>query len=210
MAERANNFLIKTVRGTRRQILAYDPDVFDQKIILSVSLILTDKAVDMSKTTEDIPNTEIGLYDISADTPNTDALDEYGATHYNTIHEEDVDADPKQTLEDLAIAIYPKPKSTKIIGSKRVEKGSQYAYNLDRFYDQNLDNDYEWSITGLASFEGNNINTKSVTLNFGDEDGKVTLMCKVTNPAGCFRYIIKNIYIGVVSKDLLVVRNTYF
>jgi hypothetical protein len=182
------SFQTKTVRGTRRQILFFDQDVFNEKIVLSVSMLISE---------DDLPY----------DSLDTDELAAQGVTHYNTIHE---DTSLEQSLEDIAIVVHPKPLSTKIIGAKRVGKGSSFTYNIDRYYDPKQDFGYEWTLSGNASFSGSVRNTKTVTVNFGDEDGKVVLMCKITNKAGCYRYIIKNIYIGIVSKDMLVVRNTYF
>jgi hypothetical protein len=181
-------FQVKTVRGTRRQILFFDEDVFNDKITLSASL-------------------QISNQDLPFNATDTEALEAEGVTHYNTIHDEAVEL--AQPLDELAIVVHPKPKSTRIIGAKRVEKGSSYGYNIDRYYDQTDNFTYEWSINGNASFSGSN-HEQTVVLNFGSEDGKIELTCKISNEAGCYRYIIKNIYIGIVSKDMLVIRNTYF
>jgi hypothetical protein len=180
-------FQVKTVRGTRRQILFFDEDVFNEKLTLSASLVISNN-------------------DLPSDSPDTEGIKTHGVLHYNSIHE---DTSLEQSLDELAIVVHPKPSSTRVIGAKRVEKGSTYPYSIDSHYDPNSLFSYEWSLTGNATFSGSNL-SKAVNLIFGNEDGKVELVCKITNEAGCYRYIIKNIYIGIVSKDMLVVRNTYF
>jgi hypothetical protein len=143
-------------------------------------------------------------------------------THYNTTHEALAPvlttetltdgntfyhSNHTQDLDDITITIYPKPQTTLIKGNKKVEKNSQYTYYIDNDYGSE-DFVYNWDIDG-ASFQGSNLGVKEVTINFGGEDGKVILTCKITNGAGCFRVIKKNIYIGLIHKDLLVIRNTY-
>jgi hypothetical protein len=206
MATKPSTFIIKTVRGVRRQILQYDADVFNEKIRLSASLIIKDIK-------------EIGLYDIPFD---SEAVSEYGVTHYNTTHKAEIpvistesvdggytlyNSKHTQNIDDISITVYPKPQTTLIKGNKRVDKNSQYTYHIDKDYGSD-DFTYNWDIDG-ASFQGSNIGTKEVVVSFGGEERKVVLICKITNGAGCYRIIKKNIYIGLIYKDLLVVRNTY-
>jgi hypothetical protein len=209
MATKPTTFITKTVRGSRREILSYDADVFHENIILSASLIIKDIK-------------EEGLYDVPFDSP--DAIPKYGITHYNTVHEAEPLSMSSEILPDgwsfyqtwhtqdlydlLPIKIYPKPKSTNILGHKQVDKNSQHSYSINKYYGEEGFT-YQWSIEGLASFDGSNLE-KEVVLNFGSEDSKIILTCKITNPSGCYRYIIKNIYIGLIHRDLLVIRNTYF
>jgi hypothetical protein len=210
MATNPSTFLIKTVRGSRRQIFSYDADLFKEKISLSVSLIIKDIQ-------------EIGLYDIPFDSPDFKDSEPKLVTHYNTTHgavQPEIttellpdghtfyQSEHVQKLHDLTVNIHPKPESTLILGHKNVAKNSKHIYKIDTKYGLE-DFTYEWSIeSGLATFEGSNL-SKTVLLNFGSEDTKVILVCKITNGAGCYRIIKKNIYVGLMYNDLLVVRNTY-
>ncbi len=191
MATVPSKILTKTVRGVRKYILYYDPELFDDTIILSASLLIG----------ADLPFDAI-----------PELINENGITHYNTIHDEDAGSSGTdfKPLIDIAIPIYPKPKSTKILGVRRVEQSTSHDYHIDSLYDTTNLFTYEWDIDGDAAFDGASYNVKTVTLDFGATDGKVILKCKITNPSGCYRYIIKTMYIGLIPKELLVVRNTYF
>jgi hypothetical protein len=133
--------------------------------------------------------------------------------HYNTMHDETIIYD---TIENIAIPIYPVPKSTKIVGLKRMDIGTFYNYHLPLDYDVNNNYTYDWYIVGNANFgQGTNgvveilDGGKSVDIFFNDID-TITLKCKITNQNGCFRWIIKNLYPGTATKKLMIVRYPYF
>jgi hypothetical protein len=130
--------------------------------------------------------------------------------HYNTIQDEDlgISGTDWKPLEDITIPIYPVPSSTYIIGEKNTYPNEKYIYNIDPKYDSLNQYNYEWSIIGDASFDGVDIG-KTVSIMMGDVD-TVTIKCKISNNAGCFRYIIKNVYTGTATKKLLIVRYPYF
>lgn len=177
--------LIKTVNGVKRHTIYYDPDLFEEKIILSASLLIGE--------------------------------DEPMITHYNTIFEEDLGASGEEwkEIEDIAITLYPKPKSTTLIGSRRVQPNSTHTYSIDPVYDTDNMFTYTWEIEGgNAEFVDNPtsniiVSGKDIDINFTDT-GQLTLKCKISNPSGCFRYVVINIFVGVVTKKMLVVRYPYF
>lgn len=171
-------YFIKTIRGVKRVGIYYEPDIFNENIVLSASLL------------------------IGADeTP--------FRTHYNTIHDE-VLVEP---IEDIAIPIYKKPESVMINGLKNVDIGKSYHYEiLD--YDLSNSYTYDWYVEGLAYFVSNNTQSslnagKGVDIFFQDID-TITIKLKITNMAGCYRWIIKNVYPGTLNKKIMVVRYPYF
>lgn len=177
--------LVRTVRGTTRNVLYYDPDLFDELIIISASLLVENE--------EDKP------YE----------------NHWNSVFDEDLGTSGTsfQTLEEIAIPIYPVPKRTKILGQKRVKPQTIAPFNIPDDYDINGNFTYEWELIGNATFvsTGTNITNgdKNVSINFLDR-GTVTIKVKILNDAGCFRYIIRNIFVGEVTRKMLVVRYPYF
>lgn len=181
-----SSFFIRTIRGVRRNVIYYDPDIFDDMVILSASLLIG---------TDETP----------------------WINHYNTIHDEDlgISGTNWKTLEEIAIPIYPKPKKTKIEGVRRMDINTTHDYNVPTNYDINNLFTYDWYLVGSGNFPQNsNQQTflnggKSVKVNFTDID-TVTLKLKISNPAGCFRWIIINLYPGTLTKKLLVVRYPYF
>ena len=181
-----STFFIRTVNGVRRTTVYYDPDIFDNTILLSVSLLIGD---------------DLNPFKY----------------HYNTILDEDlgISGTSWKPLEDITIAIYPKPKSTNIEGLKRMNVNTTSQYNVPLTYDTNNLFTYDWYIIGSANFPQNGNNQvfinggKSILINFTDID-TITLKLKITNPSGCFRWIIRNLYPGTATKKLLVVRYPYF
>lgn len=169
----------KTINNTDRVVIYYDPDLFDDRVLLSASLL------------------------IGKDDPNWDL-------HYNTVHDEDlgVSGNDWKDLEDITIPIYPVPRSTSIRGEKNTYPEQSYIYNIDETYDINNNYTYEWFITGDASFVGPNTG-KSVEIMMNSID-TITIKCKISNDADCFRYIIKNVYPGTATKKILIVRYPYF
>lgn len=192
---------VKTINGVRKVILYYDENLFDEMIIISASLIIGEAPV--------------GLFpDIPHDATEQELLAFNGFSHYNTLHDEDTGTSGTawKTLEEIGIAIYPKPQSTRIIGYNRVEFNSEHDFYIDPQYDLSNNYTYTWQIineTGTAVINGSNLN-KNINVTFGSNNGIVVLMCKIENLSGCYRYILKRIVIGIVPKSLLVVRNTYF
>lgn len=178
-------YLVKTVKGVRRNFIYYDADIFNETVLLSASLLIGE-----DKT----PFIE----------------------HYNTSHDEDLGTSGTafQNLEDIGIAIYPKPTKTSLLGSIRVLENSTGSYNIDSGYDSLNEFIYDWTIvSGDATFvsSGNNeaLNVgKNVDINF-NASGTIQLRCRITNPSGCYRDIIKFIYPGILTRKMLVVRNTY-
>lgn len=178
-------YLVKTVKGVRRTFIYYDPDIFEEKILLSASLLIGE---------DDTPFTE----------------------HYNTSHDEDLGTSGTsfQALDEISIAIFPKPKKTSIRGSLRVLENSSSNYNIDAIYDPSEIFTYDWYIeTGDATFQSTATTEtldkgKGVTINFG-MTGSVRLRCRISNDAGCYRDIIRYIYPGIITKKMLVVRNSY-
>lgn len=193
--------LVKTINGVQRVILYYDGNTFDEKIILSASLI--------------VGEAPMGLFPDIPDTATPVELTAFnGFSHYNTIHDEDTGTSGTawKTLEEIGIVIYPRPFSTKIFGPKRVELDSTNVFHIDPQYDMSNNFTYNWDVindSGVATINGSNLD-RSVNITFGSTNGIVILRCKIQNPSGCYRYIIKRIIIGVVPKSLLIVRNTYF
>lgn len=176
---------IRTINGFRRNIIYYDPDIFDETVLLSASLLIGQ---------DEIPWKE----------------------HYNTTHDEDtgISGTDWKPLEDITIAIYPRPKRTQIKGLKRMDVGSTQNYFVPNTYDISNNFTYDWYIEGSALFTNNNSTTylnagKNVNIIFNDID-TITLKLKITNQAGCFRWIIRNLYSGTATKQLLVVRYPYF
>ncbi len=181
-----SSYFIRTINGVRRNIIYYDPDIFDNLIILSASLLIG---------SDEIPWTH----------------------HYNTVHDEDLGTSGTawKTLEEIAIPIYPRPKRTQIEGIKRMDINSTHTYNVPITYDINNLFIYDWYIEGSANFPQNGNSQvfmnggKNVNITFTEID-TVTLKLKITNPAGCFRWIIRNLYPCTPTKKLLVVRYPYF
>lgn len=181
-----STYFIRTINGVRRTVIYYDPDIFNDLIILSASLL-------------------IGADEIPWD------------KHYNTVHDEDTGTAGTswKPLEDIAISIYPKPKRTSIEGLRRMDVFSTQNYKVPSDYDISNLYTYDWYIVGSANFPDNgNIQTylnggKNVNLYFYDAD-TVTLKLKITNPSGCFKWVIRNLYPGTQTKKLLVVRYPYF
>lgn len=191
MAEELENqapitYLVKTIKGVRRNIIYYDSDIFSEKIILSASLVIGD---------DESPFNE----------------------HYNTIHDEDTGSSGTnfQPLEDIAIAIFPVPAKTSIIGPLRILEGSTTEYYIDSSYDTINDFTYDWKILeGSAIFPSSGTNSfldagKNVDINF-PTSGTVQLRVRITNPAGCYRDIIRFLYPGLLPRKMLVVRNSYY
>ena len=135
--------------------------------------------------------------------------------HWNNMFDEDLGTSGTawQTLEEIAIVIYPVPKRTKILGQKRVKPETEAVYNLPDDYDTEHNFTYQWELIGNAEFISNGTNFiqdgKSVDIRFL-ERGTVTIKVKISNDAGCFRYIIRNIFVGEVTRKMLVVRYPYF
>lgn len=181
-----SSYFIRTINGVRRTVVYYDPDIFENLIILSASLLIG---------SDEKPWRE----------------------HYNTVHDEDLGTSGTawKTLEEIAIPIYPIPKRTKIEGVRRMDVNTTHDYNVPSNYDLPNLYTYDWYIVGSANFPQNGGNQtfigggKSVKINFTAVD-TVTLKLKITNPAGCFRWVIRNLYPGTLTKKLLVVRYPYF
>ncbi len=181
-----SSYFVRTINGVRRTTVYYDSDLFDDLIILSVSLLIG---------SDDIPF----------------------HYHYNTVHDEDTGTSGTawKALEEIAIPIYPRPKRTKIIGQRRMDVGSILEYHIPADYDVGDNFTYDWYLTGDAGFPDNGNSDeyldagKSVNIKFNSTD-TITLKLKITNPGGCFRYIIRNLYPGTATKKLMVVRYPYY
>jgi hypothetical protein len=180
-----SSYFIRTINGIRRNVIYYDPDIFDNLIILSASLLIG---------SDEKPWRE----------------------HYNTVHDENVGTSGTawQTLEEIAIPIYPRPKRTKIEGVKRMDVNTTHPYNVPSTYDTTNLYTYDWYIEGSAIFTQNSSTTllnagKIVNIHFTVTD-TVVLKLKITNPAGCFRWVIRTLYPGTLTKKLLIVRYPYF
>jgi hypothetical protein len=180
-----SSYFVRTINGVRRTVIYYDPDIFTDTIIISASLLI---------------GSDIKPWKY----------------HYNTIHDENLGTSGTawKPLEDIAIAIYPKPLSTNILGVQRMDVNTTQVYNIIDTYDPNNLFTYDWYIVGSAYFTTNSTETllnggKSVSVFFVAVD-TVTLKLKITNPSGCFRWIIRNLYPGTLTKKLLVVRYPYF
>jgi hypothetical protein len=181
-----SSYFVRSINGVRRTFIYYDPDLFDNMVILSASLLIGG---------DEIPWKE----------------------HYNTVHDEDLGTSGTawKPLEQIAIPIYPRPKRTKIEGVRRMDVNTIHDYNIPIDYDINNNFTYDWYLVGSANFpENGNSQTflnggKSLKILFTDAD-TVTLKVKITNPAGCFRWIIRNLYPGTLTKKLLIVRYPYF
>ncbi len=180
--------LTKSIRGVRRNVLYYDADIFCDTILISPTLL------------------------IGIDEPPWD-------THYNIAHDEiantsgEYDAD----LEDITIAINPKPKDTQIEGKKRMIVDSTHTYSIgtESPYDSGDYFTYDWSLEGSASFNGTSGGQllldagKEVDITFTNVD-TVTISVTITNTCGCFRVITRDVYPGTFTQNLLVVRYPYF
>ena len=180
-----SSYFIRTINGVRSTTIYYDPDIFNNLIVISASLLIGG----------DIKPWRL---------------------HYNTIHDEDLGTSGTawQELKDIGIAIYPKPQRTNIIGVQRMDINTTQKYNIINTYDLNNLFIYDWYIVGSAYFTLNNSTTllnggKEIFIHFTAID-TVTLKLKVSNPSGCFRWIIRNIYPGTLTKKLMVVRYPYF
>lgn len=175
-------YLVKTVKGVRRNFIYYDPDIFEDTVLLSASLLIGE---------DETPFTE----------------------HYNTSHENN-NGTSFLPIEDFAITIYAKPTKTSMRGSLRVLENSSSDYFFDETYDPTIVFSYDWYIeTGDAVFNATT-NTenldggKNVTIDFG-ASGAVRVRCRISNPAGCYRDIIRILYPGILTKKMLVIRNSY-
>jgi len=171
-------YLIKTVKGVRRNLIYYDPDIFDNTVILSISLLIGDDDPPFNK-------------------------------HYNTVHDEDlgISGTDWKPLEDIAIPVYPIPKKTKINGPIRMKENTTKEYSLNVGYDLNNNFIYQWFIdSGPAIIESQA--GKSVNVTFTNS-GTVKLRIRISNSAGCFRDLTKFLYPGILTRKMLVVRNSY-
>ena len=172
-------YLVRTIKGVRRNLIYYDPDVFHDTIILSASLLIGD-------------DIEPFQY------------------HYNTSHDEDkgISGTEFQDIIDIAIPVYPIPNKPNIIGSVRMKEGSVLDYFIDLSYDTENKYTYEWSIVSdVANIVSTN--NRNVTLEFTDT-GVTELIVTVTNEFGCTRTNSKFLYSGVLTRKMLVVRNSYY
>lgn len=180
-----SSYFVRSINGVRRTVIYYDPDIFDDLIILSASLLIGD---------DEKPWKE----------------------HYNTVHDENLGTSGTawKTLEEIAIPIYPRPKRTVIEGVRRMDVNTTHQYNIPSTYDTSNLYTYDWYVEGSAYFTQNSMQSvlnagKIVNIQFTDVD-TVTLKVKITNPAGCFRWVVRNLYPGTLTKKLLIVRYPYF
>lgn len=178
-------YLVKTVKGVRRNFIYYDPDIFEDKILLSASLLIGP---------DETPFTE----------------------HYNTAHDEDlgVSGTNSQALEDIAIEINPVPMKTSMRGPLRALESATVEYYFDPEYDQALNFIYDWYIdNGPGIFQSTSNATfldggKNVDVTFTGT-GTVQMRCRISNNGGCYREIVRFLYPGILTKKMLVVRNSY-
>jgi hypothetical protein len=129
-------YLVKTVKGVRRTLIYYDPDVFDETIILSASLV------------------------IGQDDPPFD--EHYNTVHDEDLG---TSGTAWQPLEDIAIAIYPVPKRTTIEGPIRMKENTTKTYNLPNTYDTGGNFTYQWFIDSGAANIGSQ-SGKTADVNF--------------------------------------------
>ncbi len=178
--------LVRKIKGTRRVIIYYDQDLFCEPILISPSLLIGD-----DKTPWD--------------------------EHYNICHDEEIGTNGiyDANLEDITLAIYPKPQETKIEGDKRMDVGSTRTYKIGNKIPYDIGNNftYDWFLTGDAVFENNtqsNMNAgKNVNIIFNGSNS-VNISVKITNQCGCSRIINRDVYPGTATKNILVVRYPYF
>lgn len=129
-------YLVKTIKGVRRTMIYYDPDIFNDKIILSASLIIGD---------DDPPFNE-----------------HYNTVHDEDLGTSGTAWKP---LEDIAIPIYPVPKKTNINGPIRMKENTTKTYKLPDTYDTNENFTYQWFIdSGAANISAQS--GKSADVNF--------------------------------------------
>jgi hypothetical protein len=178
--------LVKTISGVRRNVIYYDPDLFCETILISPSLL------------------------IGIDEPPWD-------THYNIAHDEDLGTSGTawKPLEDITVAINPKPKDTQIEGQKRMLADSTHTYTIgqDEPYDTGNYFTYDWRLEGSALFDNatqENLNAgKEVDITFNGVQ-TVTISVTITNTCGCSRVVTRDVYPGTFTRNLLVVRYPYF
>lgn len=180
------SYNIKTINNVRRTTVYYDPEVFEDTILLSASMLIGSDTIPFQY-------------------------------HYNTVHDEDtgVSGTEWKPLEDITIAIYPTPKRTKIEGLKKMDIGSTLNYTIETGYDPTNIYTYDWYLLGSATFPDNLNSTeylnagKNVNIFFPVVDN-IVIKCKISNPAGCFRWVTKQVFSGQLIKSMLVVRYPYF
>jgi hypothetical protein len=181
-------YFIRTINGVNRTFIYYDSDVFDDMVVLSASLLI---GVD--------------------ETP--------WKYHYNTMHDENLGSSGTawKAIEDIAIPIYPVPKRTHIEGLRRMDVNTTHNYNIPNDYDINDLFTYDWYILGDGANFGSGTSGSTIILD-GDKNvditfniiDTITLKCKISNPSGCYRWIIRKLYPGTLVKKLMVVRYPYF
>jgi hypothetical protein len=181
--------LVRTVSGVRRNVIYYDPELFCESILISPSLL------------------------IGIDEPIWD-------THYNIAHDETTSGSGEldAPLEDITVAIHPKPKDTQIEGQKRMLVNSTHTYSIgtEEPYDVGNYFTYDWSLEGTAYFEGGSTSGqylfdvgKEVSITFPTPQ-TITISVTITNTCGCSRVVTRDVYPGTLTRNLLVVRYPYF
>src|SRR6478735_6647876 len=89
-----STYFIRTVNGSKRIKIYYDPDVFNDLIILSASLLIGADEVPFREHYNTVHDEDLGT----------------SGTAWKSI-------------EEIAIPIYPRPKKTLIIGNKKIDVG---------------------------------------------------------------------------------------
>ena len=176
--------LVKTVNGSRRQIIYYDPELFCNKKLLSVSLL--------------IGNDEIPFQY------------HYNSTHDEDLGIDGMDWKP---IDDIVITLYPRPKTISILGDSRMNSDDTLYYEIATTYDINNNFTYDWELIGSGFFVDTNTQLytnggKKVQITFNGTKN-TTLKLLIKNPCGCERLIEKTLYPGGLKQNILIVRNSY-
>ena len=175
----ANTNLVTTVRGQRRYLIYYDPDVVQTNMLLSVSQLIID--------------------------PENWRYDQPRETHYNTIMDESTSG--YSSLWDIAIPIYVRPSTTPIRGSLRVKENALKTYSVPPTYDVDNNFTYEWFVDGHATIVSGGT-SKSVNIQFY-ESSHVEILCKISNPYGCYVTSKLKIGVGLNFRRMLIARNRF-
>lgn len=183
MAELINpspsTYLVKTIRGQRRTVIFYDPDIFNEKILISASLLIGEDQTPWDE--------------------------HYNTVHDENTGVSGTDWKP---LEDITIPICPVPQKTDINGEDKIKLANIYDYTVDTNYDLLNEFLYTWEILqGNATIQGSS-SDKTVSILFNSE-GVVEIKLTIFNTCGCNRITTKKLYPGKFSKKLLVLRNSY-
>ena len=185
--------LVSQIFSKRRVKIFYDADSFTNTILLSVSLL-------------------VGSGNTPLDIPLGNPINSTDIYHYNPISSKENGGTSGTNfllpLTETALVIYPVPSSVSLIGPSRVAPNSVTSYSIDPNYDTSNIFNYEWNVySGPGNIIGSYVG-KSINLTASGK-GVIMLMVTISNPAGCYRQVLKQIRSGIVPSEILVVRNSY-